>query len=196
MQGLYCCPPVSLVKIAMLQLTKKCCFQGQAGIVKKKNKAKVSWLLLKQELGCGTGVPMSAKRKKEQNWWGERDHFKSLRGYCKQWRKKEKNGTIKQYLAASFAKQTYFHEVFPITATSFNGLYLSESKKHFLIVRGRTMLLCTLIGIPVLSPTSTTHSSPFPVRERNPFPQATKPEAGLHHHSSLDSISCFCCVES
>lgn len=35
----------------------------------------------------GTNV---CQEQKEQNWWGERDHFKSLRGYCKQWRKKEK----------------------------------------------------------------------------------------------------------
>lgn len=87
----------------------------------------------------GTNVCQKKKRTKLVG----RDHFKFLRGYCKQWRKKGKNGTIKQYLAASFAKQTYFHKVLPITATSFNRLYLSESKKPFLIVREKATLLRT-----------------------------------------------------
>lgn len=36
------------------------------------------------------GTNVCQKKKKEQNWQGEKDHFKFLRGYCKQWRKKEK----------------------------------------------------------------------------------------------------------
>lgn len=66
----------------------------------------------------------------------------------------------------------------------------------FLIVRGKATLLCALIEIPVLSPASTTHCYPLTVRERNPFPQAAQPVAGLSHSSSLDSISCFSCGES
>lgn len=103
--------------------------------------------------------------------------------------KEGKDGTIKQYLAASFAKQTYFRKVLPITATNFNRLYLSESKKPFLIVREKATLLSTLIEVPLLSPTSPARCSRFTVRKRNSFPQAAKPVAGLHHHPSLDEGS-------
>ena len=77
---------------------------------------------------------------------------------------RRKKWNYKTILAASFAKQTYFHRVLPITATNLNRLHLSESKKLFLIVREKATLLSTRIEIPLLSPTSPAHCSWFSQR--------------------------------
>ena len=96
--------------------------------------------------------------------------------------KEGKNGTIKQHLAASFAKQTYFCKALPITATNFNRLYLSESKKPFLIVREQKTLPLTLEENPLLSLYLDPTAAPGSAQEKNYYPQAAKPEVGLLPH--------------
>lgn len=61
------CTSAHFAKFAKLQLTSKHCSQGWADTVRKKNKAKGSWLLLQQELGVwewGTSVCQNKRRTK------------------------------------------------------------------------------------------------------------------------------------